>query len=164
VPINLPINLRSPPLFRSPSRRTLRRSAGELVARMVAAAGLAYDAYVHLDLAGDFDANRAVISQGVLFRVEAVFAVLAALLVLIIRRWAAAVFAVLVAGSALGAVLIYRYADLGVLGPLPDMYEPSWYAEKTLSAIAEAAAILAAGVLLLLERWRIGGPHPAPAG
>lgn len=153
----------SPPLSGSPSGRTLRRSAGELLARVLAAAGLAYDAYAHLDLAGNFDANTAAISQGMLFRVEAALAVLAALLVLITRRWAAAVFAVLVAGSALGAVLLYRYVDIGVLGPLPNMYEPGWYPEKTLSAIAEAAAVLAAGALLFLPRWRIGGSHPAGA-
>jgi len=154
----------SSPLPSFSSGRTLRRSAGELLARVVAAAGLAYDAYAHFDLAGNFDANSAVISQGMLFRVDAVFAALAALLVLITRRWVVAIFAVLVAGSALGAVLLYRYVDLGVLGPLPNMYEPGWYPEKTLSAIAEAAAILAAAALLFLPRWRISGSHPADAG
>ena len=112
------------------------------------AAGLGYDAYVHFDLAANFAANRALISQGMLFRVEAVAAVLAALLVLLIRHRAAASFAVLIAGSALGAVLLYRYVDLGALGPLPDMYEPSWYPEKVYSAIAEAAAVLAATALI----------------
>jgi hypothetical protein len=115
----------------------------------VAAAGLGYDAYAHLDLASSFDANAAMISQGMLFRVEAVLACLAAVLVLITGRWVAAIFAVLVAGSALGAVLLYRYVDLGALGPLPNMYEPSWYLEKTLSAVAEAVAVVAAGVVLL---------------
>ncbi len=128
----------------------------------MAAAGLGYDAYAHLDLAANFDANRALISQGMLFRVEAVAAVLAALLVLLIRHRAAALFAVLIAGSALGAVLLYRYIDLGTLGPLPNMYEPNWYPEKTYSAIAEAASILAAGPLLALKR--AGDPHPSEAG
>jgi hypothetical protein len=138
----------SPPLPGSPSGRTLGRSVGEFLARVVVAVGLAYDAYAHLDLAGNFDANVAVISQGMLFRVEAALAALAALLVIITRWWVVVIFAMLVAGSALGAVLLYRYVDLGVLGPLPDMYEPDWYPEKTISAIAEAAAVLAAGVLL----------------
>lgn len=113
------------------------------LARVVAAAGLGYDAYAHFDLASRFDANTALISQGMLFRIEAVLAVLAALGVLLTRWRAAVVFALLVAGSAVGAVLLYRYVDVGVLGPLPDMYEPAWYGEKTLSAIAEAAAFLA---------------------
>jgi hypothetical protein len=93
---------------------------------VVAAAGLAYDAYAHLDLAGDYDANVAVVSQGMLLRLEAVFAGLAALRVLIVRRSAVTIFAMLVAGSALGAVLLSRYVDLRNLRPLPDMYEPSW--------------------------------------
>ncbi|HEX5346218.1 MAG TPA: hypothetical protein VFW64_03820 [Pseudonocardiaceae bacterium] len=112
------------------------------------AAGLGYDAYVHFDLAANFAANRALISQGMLFRVEAVAAVLAALLVLLIRHRAAASFAVLIAGSALGAVLLYRYVDLGAIGPLPDMYEPIWYQEKAYSAIAEVVAVLAATALI----------------
>jgi hypothetical protein len=120
----------------------------------MAAAGLGYDGYVHFDLAGNFDANRSMISQGMLFRVEAVAAVLAALLVLLIRHRAAASFAVLIAGSALGAVLLYRYVDLGALGPLPDMYEPSWYPEKAYSAIAEAAALVAAVALLSSDGGR----------
>ena len=132
----------------SPSGRLRYRSVGEVVTRVGTAAGLGYDAYAHLDLAANFNANRALISQGMLFRVEAVAAVLAALLVLLIRHRAAALFAVLIAGSALGAVLLYRYVDVGTLGPLPDMYEPSWYPEKTYSAIAEAASILTAAALL----------------
>lgn len=124
------------------------------LARVVAAAGLGYDAYAHLDLASRFDANTAVISQGALFRVETVLAVLAALGVLLTRWRAAVIFALLVAGSALGAVLLYRYVDVGVLGPLPDMYEPAWYGEKTLSAIAEAVAVLALGAHRAAARRR----------
>jgi hypothetical protein len=145
------------------SGRIGHHSAGEVVARMMVAAGLSYDAYAHLDLAASFDGNRALISQGMLFRVEAVAAVLAALLVLVIQHRAVALLlAVVIAGSALGAVLLYRYVDLGTLGPLPDMYEPSWYPEKTYSAIAEATAILAACALLALKQ--AGGPHPSEAG
>jgi hypothetical protein len=129
---------------------------------VIVAAGLVYDAYAHLDLAASFDGNRALISQGMLFRVEAAAAALTALFVLVIRHQAVALLAVVIAGSALGAVLLYRYIDLGSLGPLPDMYEPSWYPEKTYSAIAEAAAILGACALLALKQ--AGGPHPSEAG
>ncbi|MGH3782235.1 MAG: hypothetical protein ACRDRO_16875 [Pseudonocardiaceae bacterium] len=149
----------------SPSGRIRHRSASEVVVRVVVAAGLSYDAYAHLDLAASFDANRALISQGMLFRAEAVAAVLAAVLVLFIRHRAAVLFAVLVAGSALGAILLYRYVDIGAIGPLPDMYEPSWYPEKTLSAIAEVAAVVAAAALLLiLHRSQAADPHPTDAG
>jgi hypothetical protein len=123
--------------------------AAEISLRLVAAAGLAYDAYGHFDLAGAFDANTAVISQGTLFRAEAVIAAIVTLLVLLTRNRAAAALAVLVVGSALAAVLLYRYVDPGPLGPLPDMYEPIWYPEKNLSVIAGAAALLAAVMLLV---------------
>ncbi|HET9254293.1 MAG TPA: hypothetical protein VFO16_03700 [Pseudonocardiaceae bacterium] len=122
-------------------------SAAGIATRVIAAAGLAYDAYAHFDLAGLYDANTAVISQGMLFRAEAIAAVLAGILVLIIRGRAVAAFAALVAGSGLAAVLIYRYIQVGSFGPFPDMSEPVWFPEKLLSAIAEALALLASGLL-----------------
>jgi hypothetical protein len=61
--------------------------------------------------------------------------------------------ALAVAASALGAVLLYRYVDVGALGPLPDMYENTWQVPgKLLSAYAEAAAIGLAGLGLLTHR------------
>jgi hypothetical protein len=52
--------------------------------------------------------------------------------------------AFVVAASALGAVVLYRYVNVGSIGPLPNMYEPIWYTKKTLSAYAEGgAAVLA---------------------
>ena len=121
---------------------------------VIVVAGLAVDAYVHLDLARSYDpAKTSTLSQGDLFRAESVVAILAALLLLVRpRRWSAAIAAI-VAGSALAAVLVYRYADIGQIGPIPSMYEATWYTEKTISAIAEAAAFLAAVVLLLVP-WR----------
>ena len=91
------------------------------------AAGLAIDAFVHLDLASTYEPVRtSVLSQADLFRAEAVVAVLAALLLLVrLRRYSAAIAAV-VAGSALAVLLVYRYVDLGPLGPIPSMYEPVW--------------------------------------
>jgi hypothetical protein len=136
------------PLLTALSGRIHPRSAGEFGARLVGAAGLIYDAYAHLDLAASVDANTAAVSQGLLFRVEAILASVAALLVLISRRRSILVLVALVAASALGAVLLYRYLDVGNLGPLPNMYEPVWYPEKAYSAIAEGGALLAAGYLL----------------
>lgn len=130
-------------------------SAGQLVARSVAFIGLGYDAYAHFDLAAGFDANSAWISQGMLFRFDGALAALAGLVVLLIRRPASALFALLVAGGALSAVLFYTYVHLGAFGPLPDMYEPVWYPEKLLSAMAEAATVLAAGTLLFFD-WTTG--------
>lgn len=128
-----------------------RPPIGHLALRVIAAAGLAVDAYVHADLAAGFDANGSNISQGTLFRIEAAFASLAALLVLVHGRRLAATFALVVSLSALGAVLLYRYVDVGTLGPLPNMYEPFWYTEKTISAVAEGVAAVASAVLLAAQ-------------
>ena len=55
--------------------------------------------------------------------------------------------------SALGAVLLYRYVDVGTLGPLPDMYENTWQVPgKLLSAYAEGAAVVFATLGLLTHR------------
>ena len=128
-----------------------RFSLGQLALRVVAAAGLAVDAYVHADLAAGFDANGSDISQGTLFRVEAALASLAALLVLVHGRRLAAAFALVVSLSAFGAVLLYKYVDVGTLGPLPNMYEPIWYTEKTVSMVAEGVAAVASAALLLVQ-------------
>jgi hypothetical protein len=69
------------------------------------------------------------------------------------RRYSAAI-AALVAGSALLALLLYRYHDLGSLGPIRSMYEPIWSTKKTNSAIAEGAALLAAILLPIVPRRR----------
>ncbi|MFE2463217.1 hypothetical protein [Streptomyces sp. NPDC059402] len=128
--------------------------AGHLVrgaARVLAAAGLAVDAYVHAHLADRYDAVAASISQGTLFRVEAALAALAALLVLVWRRLPGDLFAALVAAGGLALLLVYRYVDIGELGPVPDMYEPVWYGEKEVTVLAQAVAVLATLYLLLVR-------------
>jgi hypothetical protein len=133
------------------------------VARVVAAIGLAVDAYVHWHLAPGYDQivghGSPHLSQGQLFRVEAALALVGLLLVLLVpRRWAAAA-AFVIAGGGVAAVLVYRYLDLGAFGPVPNMYEPFWYTEKTVSLIAEAVAAVAAVVCV-----RLAVPRPAAAG
>ena len=136
--------------------------AGLWLLRLVTAAGLAVDAYVHADLAAEYDFPGKGISQGDLFRLEAGAAALAALLLILLgTRPLAWAYALLVALAGTGAVLLYRYVDVGALGPLRNMYEPVWYPEKTLSAVAEAAAILTALCgLLWTRRWRNRAPGP----
>jgi hypothetical protein len=127
------------------------------VLRLLVSAGLGIDAYVHFHLAGRYDPNVASISQGDLFRIEASVACVAALAVLVVARWQGFALAFLVAAAGVGAVLLYRYVDVGSLGPFPNMYEPVWYAEKTASAVAEgaAAALAAIGVGLTRPRGRL---------
>lgn len=129
--------------------------------RGLIAAGLAIDSYVHADLAGIYDGVGAghLLSQGLLFRAEAVVSGAVALLVLVAgnRRQVLGAAAV-VAGSAFGALLLYRYVDVGQLGPIPNMYEPAWFPEKNLAAIAEAVATGSA--LLAAAFASLAGPPP----
>lgn len=125
-----------------------------LVLRLLVVAGLAVDAYVHFHLASQYDGVVARISQGTLFRIEGAVAAVAAVLVIVVRRWITDLFAFLVALAGIAAVVVYRYVDVGAFGPFPNMYEPGWYTEKTVSAIAEAVATLAALVLVVLPRRR----------
>jgi len=122
--------------------------------RAVVVVGLAVDVFVHWHLAPRFDSLKGSasphISQGQLFRVEAVLALIAIVLVLLVRRRTSMAVALLVAAGGVAAVLVYRYVDVGAVGALPDMYDPSWYAEKTISAVAEAVAATAALIYLLL--------------
>jgi hypothetical protein len=125
--------------------------------RVGTAAALGIDAAVHWQNAPAYDAVTASVSQGVLFRAEAVLAAAVGLLVLVRPRRSSWLAALLVGASALGAVLLYRYVDIGSLGPLPDMYENTWQVPgKLLSAYAEAAAVLLAGVGLLTHRRHPG--------
>lgn len=118
----------------------MRRPAFSLALAVLTAALLGYDAYVHLHLASGYDAIGETVTQGALFRVEAGLALAAALLVLVSDSrpaWAAAGVTGL---GGVAAVLLYRYVDVGALGPIPNMYEPAWYHDKTWSAVAEGAA------------------------
>jgi hypothetical protein len=112
------------------------------VLRVLAAVGLIYDAKVHLHLAANYDAVGSTVTQGWLFRIEAVVAIAVAIAVLLSDRrlvWAAAG---LTGVAGVATVLLYRYVDVGAIGPIPDMYEPVWFTEKLRSAYAEAAVAL----------------------
>jgi hypothetical protein len=121
--------------------------------RVGTAAALGIDAAVHWQNASAYDAVTATISQGELFRVEAVLAVAVGLLVLLWPRRGSWVAALAVGASALAAVLLYRYVDVGSLGPLPDMYENTWQVPgKLQSAYAEGTAVVLAGLGLVVHR------------
>ncbi len=123
----------------------------KLALRAIVALGLLVNAYIHVDLASQYDAvTSGTISQGDLFRIEAGAGLLAAVLVLALRRRVSDLFALAVAAGGLFAVILYRYVEVGPIGPLPSMYEPIWYAEKTLSLVAQAGAAAAAATLLVL--------------
>ncbi|MFI6286034.1 hypothetical protein ACIBCM_14955 [Streptomyces sp. NPDC051018] len=131
------------------------RPPGHVVARLIAAAGLAVDAFIHARLADHYDNVSATVSQGDLFRVEAALASLAALLVLVWRRPPSDAFAWLVAAGGLALLLVYRYVDVGQMGPVPNMYEPVWTIDKWIAAVAQAVTVIA--TTYLLASW-VPGP------
>lgn len=121
--------------------------ASDIVLRVLVAAALAVDAFVHLTLAPNYQlAAPGGIGAGNVFRIEAVVAIVAALYVLIRGRRLSYAVALLVAFTALVAVIIYRYVEVPPIGPIPAMYEPVWFFQKTMSAVAEAIGALLAGV------------------
>ena len=140
----------------------VRREPIVWVLVLLAVAGLAYEAYVHLDLASAYDPIKKDVSQGDLFRVEAGAAIVAALALLLSdSKWAWLLAGAVGLGGA-AAVVLYRYVEIGPIGPLPGMYEPIWYGEKTWSAIAEAGVgVVAAVRLALLPRTSRGTDIPA---
>jgi hypothetical protein len=135
--------------------------AGLLALQLITAAGLAVDAYVHADLASNYQSTGTGVSQAALFRIEAGAASAAALIVLVIAGRAGFALAAVVAASALAAILVYRYVDIGSLGPFPNMYEPVWYPEKTTAAFAEAVAVAGSVAGLLWLQLRRPGRRTA---
>lgn len=118
--------------------------------RVLAGTALAVSGYVHLHLAhrygypGTITGEQLFVAQGI-----AALA-LAAGIVVTGNRWLWA------AGAALGlasfaAVMVYRYVDLGAIGPLPNMYDATWQPspDKLLSAVAEITVPLLWAVHLM---------------
>jgi hypothetical protein len=130
---------------------TRSRTIVHLGLALIAAAGLAIDAYVHFDLASVYAGVKSgTLNQGELFRAEATVAAIAAAAVLLHPRRYTAAFAFVVAAAGTAAVLVYAYVNVGAFGPVPNMYDPIWFPEKTLSAWAEGVAALAALALFAL--------------
>lgn len=119
----------------------------ELALRLIVVVGLGTQAVIHLKLAPDYQLGYSDgIGGGNLFRIEAVVAILAGAYLLARGSRPAYLLAAVVALGGLAAVVLYRYVDIGSFGPIPGMYEPIWFFEKNLSAVAEGVA----GTLALL--------------
>ena len=133
--------------------------AGERVLAVITAALLGVDAFVHLHYAHSYDQFKSsTMSEGTLFRIQGVVAIVVGVLLLIwpgVLTW---LLSLLVAGSAVVAVTLYTYVDVGALGPLPDLYEHTWSPPgKVLSAVAEliAAILSIVGLTVALRRRRV---------
>jgi uncharacterized membrane protein YozB (DUF420 family) len=148
----------------APRRASRAVRAFQWLLVLATAAALIVDAVVHLRDAHFYDgAAGGWVTEGQLFRAQAAVALLVAGWLLLRRRPVSWLTALLVAASAFAAVLLYRYVNVGQLGPLPRMYEPSWDAPGKLpSAYAEGTgAVLAAlGLLLAIRSNRRQDPSP----
>lgn len=123
--------------------------------RLLTVGALAVDAVVHLQLADAMQlAAPGGIGGGALFRAQAVAATLAGIVLLVTGHRLAYAIAGLVALSALVPVLLYTYVQVPAIGPIPSMYDPAWYPQKTASAIAEAAAVALAAIGFTLASRR----------
>lgn len=132
-----------------------RGRSGGLALRVATAACLLVDVVVHVHLAPGYQAGSPQgLGQGTLFLLEAAAAALAALAVLVRGSRPAYAFAFLVSLSAFAAVMLYRYVDLPAFGPFPAMYDPVWFWEKSISAAAEGAGAVLAGLGLMRSRPR----------
>ena len=133
----------------------------------IAAAGLVVNAVIHLSLAGPYDAiTGTVIGQGDLFRIQAMANIALAALLLVglkYRGWAVivALAAAAVAAGGLALVVITALVplDLTPLG-LPYLFEPIWFADKVVSAVAQGIALVAACVIAALGVRRTGAVQP----
>jgi hypothetical protein len=122
-----------------------------LLLRGLVATSLVVDAVIHLRLAGAYQQSApGGIGAGNLFRIQAALAMVVAVWVLWHGSRASLVAAFAVGMSAVVTVVLYRYVDVPPWGPVPGMYEPVWYFEKSLSAGFEALAALSAVTSLLV--------------
>lgn len=125
-----------------------------LLVRLLVACAFGVSAYVHLDLArGPWSAGGEITLAG-LFVADAVAAVAAGAWVLVRPSRAAWAVALLVGLASLLALLLSTYVRLPGPGPLPVLYEPVWYAEKAVAAVA--AGLAALGAALGLARTPAG--------
>lgn len=125
--------------------------------RVLVTACLVTDAVVHLRLASQYALASASghLSEGLLFRVESIAALVVALLVLVVGNRVVYAAAFIVAGSAFLAVMLFRYVDIPAFGPIPSMYEPIWFRQKTVSAIAEGVGTVLSAIGFV-RAWRVG--------
>lgn len=127
----------------SPSR-TSGPDVADIVLRVLAVAGLAVSAWIHLDLAHLYKSLGDTITQADLFYAQAAVAAVVALWLLVTGMRTAWWAAALVGAGSFAAVMLYRYVDVGTIGPIPNMHDASWLPspDKAISAAAEAAVVI----------------------
>jgi hypothetical protein len=137
---------------------TPHRARTGMLLRVLGAVTLGYSGWLHLRIALDrppLFADGQVTLSG-LFIAQAVAAAVVVLWVLVrgdLLAWLA--FGAVALGS-LVALVASVYVEIPSIGPFPVIYEPFWYADKNLAAVAAALASVIAlvAVVSLLRRRR----------
>ena len=135
----------APPAHRGPDTAragTIGRTT-DLAARLLGVALLATSAYTHLHLARLYDIGPPV-TTGQLFIAQGVVTSVVALWLLVRGSTAAWIVATLVMAASAAAVLASVRLQIPAIGPFPTIYEPLWYPEKVVSAVAEGAFVVLA--------------------
>lgn len=131
--------------------------ASTRILRWGTAAALAVSAYVHGDLAAApyYAAGQVTLSG--MFLAQAVVAAVVALWVALRSDRLALLAAAAVGAASLLPLVLSVYVRLPALGPFPVLYEPVWYVEKVIAAVAGAVATaLALAGLAPTRRVRSG--------
>ena len=136
-----------------------------LALRVLVASMLAVDAVVHIRLAPGYQlAAPGGIGQGNLFYLESAAAIGVALYVLARGSSRAYLAALVVSVAGLAAVVLYRYVDIPAFGPIPAMYEPVWFPQKALSALAQGVGAVLAFAGIRQARTASAGRPERPTG
>lgn len=142
--------------------KSLRATVGAM--RIAVIAALVLSAYIHLKYAHFYSRVGNDITQGTLFKLQGALAIAAAIALGVNARLIGWGGAALVLVGSFGAIMAYRYINIGAIGPLPSMYEPVWNPQgdhlKVVAAIAEGAgsALALVGLGGVLMRSRKGNP------
>ena len=123
-------------------------AVGSVWLRIVAALAAAYSAYIHYDLAQGPLAAAGQVTVAGLFVAQA--AVISAAALWVVLRASRLAWLALggIALASLVALVVTTYVLVPALGPLPAVYEPSWYADKVYAAVAVAVTALASLVAI----------------
>lgn len=115
---------------------TARGTHATMAVRLLVAVPLAISGYLHYDLAsGDLFSDGKVTLAG-LFVGQAVVAVLVALWLLVRGDRLSLLAAAAVGLGSLAALLLSTWVKVPSIGPLPAVYDPIWYTQKVIAAVA----------------------------
>ena len=138
----------------APDVTTRHRARTGMLLRVLGALALGYSGWLHLRIALErppYFADGQVTLTG-LFIAQAVAVAVVVVWVLVRGdRWAWLAFGAVALGS-LVALVASVYVRIPSIGPFPVIYEPLWYLDKNLAAVAAAVASVVALIALLSLR------------